>query len=62
MRKAEDKIGYFGGLLIGHLPAGGRDGIDRSMLASRYPRANLSKCDLHLLVIEIAWSMSTKLL
>jgi hypothetical protein len=34
-KETEDKIGYFGGLLIGHLAAGGSDGIDRSMLASR---------------------------
>ena len=31
-KEAEDKIGYFCGLLIGHLPAGRSDGIDLSML------------------------------
>ena len=54
-KEAEDKIGYFCGLLIGHLPAGRSDGIDLSMLDSRWPRANLFKCGLHLIVIEILW-------
>jgi hypothetical protein len=30
----EDKIGYFSGLLIGHLPAGRSNGISLSMLHS----------------------------
>ena len=34
-KEAEDKIGYFCGLLIGHLPAGRSDGIDLSLLDSR---------------------------
>jgi hypothetical protein len=32
--ETEDKIGYFSGLLIGHLPAGRSNGISLSMLHS----------------------------
>ena len=38
-KEAENKIGHFCGLLIGHLLAGRSNRIDLSMLKSRYARA-----------------------